>query len=102
VGRTGVALRLPESLLSVLAHVSDSVAQVTGKPAMLTRDKLHELLPDAWVCDSSAASRDSGWRAATGIEEGVEATMRWYVDQRWVRTRRARPASVVAGPGGVR
>jgi nucleoside-diphosphate-sugar epimerase len=86
-GRRGVEVRLPESLLSLVAHVSDSVAQVTGRPAMLTRDKMHELVPSAWVCDSSAAERDAGWRARTGIEDGVRETMRWYVEAGWVRAR---------------
>jgi nucleoside-diphosphate-sugar epimerase len=83
-GRRGIAVRLPESLLSVLAHVSDSIAQVTGRPAMLTRDKLHEVVPDAWVCDSSAAWRDVGWRARRGLDDGAAETMRWYVEHRWV------------------
>jgi nucleoside-diphosphate-sugar epimerase len=88
-GRRGVAVRVPESLLSVLAHVSDSVAQVTGKPAMLTRDKLHEVLPAAWVCDSSAAERDAGWRARVGVSEGAAETMRWYRENGWIRARRS-------------
>lgn len=84
LGRTGIALRLPESLIALLAGASDLVAQVTGHPGMLTRDKVNELRPAAWVCSSAAAFRDTGWRALTPLVEGVEMTVRWYREQGWI------------------
>ena len=50
LGRRGIPLRLPESTIALLAGVSDLAAQVTGRPGMLTRDKVNELRPAAWVC----------------------------------------------------
>lgn len=84
LGRRGVSLRLAESTIALLATASDVVAQATGSPGMLTRDKVHELEPAAWVCSSEAAARDAGWRAPTALETGVAATARWYRDEGWI------------------
>jgi len=82
--RRGVSVRLPESFIGLLATASDLVAQATGVPGMLSRDKVNELRPAAWVCSSEAAARDAGWRAATPLEEGVAVTARWYRDAGWI------------------
>jgi nucleoside-diphosphate-sugar epimerase len=52
---------------------------------MLTRDKVHEIVPRAWVCSPAAAARDAGWRARTPLAVGVPETMRWYREHGWVR-----------------
>ena len=33
-----------------------------------------------YAMDPSAAERELGWRARTGFEEGLERTLRWYLD----------------------
>ena len=83
-GRRGVRLTLPDSLVRLLARVSDVVAQASGSPAMLTVDKTHELEARAWVCSPEAAARDAGWRAATPIERGVPATVAWLRKAGWI------------------
>lgn len=85
VGRRGVAIALPDSLVRLVATVSDLAAQVTGRPAMLTRDKTHEILPRAWVCSPALAERVAGWRAATPIAVGVPATVAWLRSSGWIR-----------------
>jgi nucleoside-diphosphate-sugar epimerase len=82
--RRGIAIRLPESMISLIARASDLVTQATGKPGMLTRDKVNELIPDAWVCSGDEAARDTGWRARTPLAEGVATTARWYRDEGWL------------------
>lgn len=89
VGRPGRAVRAPDSLLRLAASLLDVAAQATGKPGMLTRDKVNELVPRAWVCCTDAASRDVGWRATTPLEVGIPATVRWYGEQGWIRAPRA-------------
>jgi nucleoside-diphosphate-sugar epimerase len=84
-GRRGLALHAPDSLLRLVAGAADVVAQATGRPGMLTRDKVHEIVPRAWVCSPQAALRDAGWRARTPLAVGVPETMRWYREHGWVR-----------------
>lgn len=84
VGRRGLRLTLPDSLVRLVATVSDVVAQATGTPAMLTVDKTHEIEPRAWVCSPAAAARDAGWRATTSIEAGIPATVAWLREAGWI------------------
>jgi len=84
LGRRTITVRMPESAVALLATASDLVAQATGAPGMLTRDKINELRPAAWVCSSDAAARDTGWRATTPLSEGVGVTARWYRDAGWL------------------
>jgi dihydroflavonol-4-reductase len=84
-GRRGIAVNVPDSLLRLVAGAADVVAQATGRPGMLTRDKVHEIVPRAWVCTPEAARRDVGWRAATPLARGIPETMRWYREHGWVR-----------------
>lgn len=83
-GRRGRRLRVPDSLLRLAAGAADLVAQATGRPAMLTRDKTHELVAPAWVCSSARAAEEAGWSARTPVAAGVPATMRWYRDAGWL------------------
>lgn len=84
LGRTARTLRLPISLVRLLAGASDLLVQVTGAPGMLTRDKVNELAPMAWVCGTDAASSVLGWRARTPLAQGVPETARWYREQGWI------------------
>lgn len=84
LGRRAHTVRLPVSLVRLLAGASDLLVQLTGTPGMLTRDKVNELSPRAWVCATDAATRTLGWRARTPLEEGVGETARWYREHGWI------------------
>lgn len=84
LGGRARTLRLPVSLVRLLAGASDLLAQVTGTPGMLTRDKVNELAPMAWVCGTEAAAHTLGWRARIPLEEGVPETARWYREHGWI------------------
>ncbi len=84
LGRSARTLRLPVSFVRLLAGASDLLVQLTGQPGMLTRDKVHELAPRAWVCATDRVTRTLGWRAATSLGEGVPETVRWYREHGWI------------------
>jgi nucleoside-diphosphate-sugar epimerase len=84
LGRRGVRVRVPDALLRSLAYGADLVAQATGRPGMLTRDKVNDLVPRGWVCRVDALERDTGFRARTPLEAGVAATVAWYRAQGWL------------------
>lgn len=48
------------------------------------KDKGRELGVRYWLCDSSRAQRELGFRAPTPHEEGVRATVLWYRQQGWL------------------
>jgi nucleoside-diphosphate-sugar epimerase len=52
----------------------------------LNRDKLNEILPDAWTCEDAKARRELGYAPAKRLEAGMLETIRWYRSQGWLKS----------------
>jgi nucleoside-diphosphate-sugar epimerase len=44
---------------------------------------LNELF-EQWVCDSTRARRDLGWKPEVPFEVGIERTVAWYRQAGWL------------------
>lgn len=78
--RTGV----PFPVLRLAAFFSESMAKLTGKAVMLTRDKVNELSAPHWVCDASDTRRDLRWEPKVKWAEGARLAAEWYRDNGWL------------------
>jgi len=70
--RRARAVRLPRALLHVAGAVSDSWAWMRGKPALLSGDKIREILAPGWICSPAKIRR--AWSFA--CEWSLDATIR--------------------------
>jgi nucleoside-diphosphate-sugar epimerase len=59
-GRKVYSLSLPVGLAEIVGTIADVLAPLTGKPALLSREKVKEILAEGWICSSEAIRRD--WR----------------------------------------
>ena len=59
-------------------------SQLTGAPALLSRQRLVDLREEHWTCSADLARRTVGWRARTSLEEGLARTAAWYRENRWL------------------
>ncbi|HZH03093.1 MAG TPA: NAD-dependent epimerase/dehydratase family protein [Myxococcaceae bacterium] len=75
---------VPVSVLTAVALGNEAVAKMTGKPAMLTRDKLNELLAPHWVFDGKPAQKALGWKPEVAWAEGVRRAAAWYRAEGWL------------------
>jgi nucleoside-diphosphate-sugar epimerase len=82
--RALVRFPVPAGILRAIASVSEEYARYSRKPAMLTRDKLNELLASHWVCDSTATRADLGWTPEVDWAEGTQRAATWYIEQGWL------------------
>ncbi len=64
-------LRLPEKLLDAVARMNEGLAGLTGRPIMLSRGKVRELVHPRWVADNRAFSSASGWVPEIALADGV-------------------------------
>ena len=79
-----VTVRLPHGLVYSVAAVAQLAAALQRKPATLNLEKARDITRQYWLCDSSKALRDLGWRDEVPLEEAIRRTIAWYREQGWL------------------
>ncbi len=74
----------PLWFLKAVSVVAEACAHITGKISALNRDKYNILKQRNWRCDITPARRDLGFNPQYQLERGVEITVKWYKDNRWL------------------
>ncbi len=83
-GKKTRQLTIPRSLSWVVARVAELWAALLRRPALLNREKRREMLARYWLCDTSRAREQLGFRVAHPLPAGVLSTLRWYRDNGWL------------------
>jgi len=63
-----------------LNTIIEKLASLLGKPARIDHQPFHKADIDSTWADISKANRQLDWRPTTGLDEGLEAAVRWYRD----------------------
>ena len=79
-----VRFRIPRSGLYLACVTQEIVSRMTGRPNILSRQKLPELLAPGWVCSTDRIRNDLGFTAPTSLREGITQTLDWYRREGWV------------------
>jgi nucleoside-diphosphate-sugar epimerase len=77
-------IAVPPLALRAVLRIRGTLARLAGRPSLLSPEKAAELTAAAWTCTSDAIARDAGWRATTGLSEGLEETAEWYKQAGWL------------------
>jgi nucleoside-diphosphate-sugar epimerase len=64
--------------------MQDIRSRMTGRPNILSRAKLPELLAPGWVCSTERIHEDLGYTAPHSLREGVARTLAWYGREGWL------------------
>jgi nucleoside-diphosphate-sugar epimerase len=67
-----------------VASLSESLSKVTGKPALLNRGKVEEMIQKNWVCDITKARTVLGFNPLVSLAEGARLTYEWYKKENWL------------------
>jgi len=84
LGRRAVAMRFPGPAVLTVAAVNTFIGKLRGKAPALSLDKARGSLSPGWWCDDSKAVHELGYRPRFPLAEGLEHTVRWLRDQRWL------------------
>ncbi len=82
-GRKGFPLFIPVPVFRSIAALSEFAFKVAGKPPMLTREKVGELLA-SWHVSTDKAKRDLGFESTVAFPEGARRTFDWYIEKGWL------------------
>jgi dihydroflavonol-4-reductase len=78
-------IRVPIGVARAVGACAELWSRCTGRPGIISRDKILEARFPAWTCDPSRAARDLGFEAPTSLEEGVTSTLAWYREAGWLK-----------------
>ena len=78
-------LRVPQFALQAAAWAGEFNSMLSGRTPPLNRDKLKEILVDAWTCSSAKAKRELGFQAKFQMREGFTRTAHWYRENGWLK-----------------
>ncbi len=83
-GRKVRTLDLPEALVGIAARGGELATKIDKKTRLFNRQKAKMGAQEAWTCVHDAAREDFGYRPAVAVDEGVEKSLAWYREHRWV------------------
>lgn len=84
MSRTPRVVTIPFALANAVGAGAEIWARITGKPGILSRDKIAEARCTAWTCDTRRASGELGFVAPTSLEAGLGQTLAWYKEAGWL------------------
>ncbi len=85
VGGTPRELPVPGLFLRVLAELGEIQGRITGRPALLNRNRYREVTAPGFVCSVEKITTITAWRATYDLQAGFRATATWYREAGWLR-----------------
>ncbi len=84
LGKKAIRIKVPHFAVYTLAAIAQFFSMFSSKAATLNLEKAKDLTQHAWICDTSKAIRDFGYRQNISIEEGIRRTCKWYKEMGWI------------------
>ena len=83
LGRRPPRLSMPRPLASALAAMLETAFGLAGRTPPLTRERVRLFCTSRTFATDRIRER-MGWRPRIGLDEGLAATTRWYLDHGWL------------------
>jgi dihydroflavonol-4-reductase len=84
MAKTPRVITVPLALAQGVGACAEMWARVTGKPGIISREKIAEAKCMAWTCDTSRAARELAFVASTNLDRGLAETLAWYKEAGWL------------------
>ncbi len=78
-------VRTPLALAYATGWCADAWSRLSGRPNIVSRDKVREARSTEWTCAASRAAAELGFEARTSLEAGLAETLAWYKEAGWLR-----------------
>jgi nucleoside-diphosphate-sugar epimerase len=78
VKRKPVPIHLPLWTAGMLGMIGDFRTKLSGKPRLITSDKINEFLQTSWISSSRRIREDLGFLPQYSLESGMRETFDWY------------------------
>ena len=85
MGRTPRIMKLSPAAANAVGYCAELWSGLTGKPGIVSRDKIRDMQCRYWICDVSRAKEELGFVAPTDIRQGLGSTLAWYREAGWLK-----------------
>ena len=85
MGRRVRLVGVPAPLAYLAGWCSEGVSRLRGRPGIVSRQKIIEARCRYWTCDATRARHELGFQPARSLREGLEETLAWYKDSKWLK-----------------
>lgn len=79
-----VVFKVPHFIVFTIAAFAQFFAMFSSKPATLNIEKARDITQRFWICDTSKAIKQLGYKQKISIEEGIKQTVYWYKQNKWL------------------
>ncbi len=84
MGVTPLSIRVPEWMIFGMASFSEYLSKLSGKPPLLNKGKVEEMMQKNWVCDITKAKALLGFEPQFKLSQGAKLTFEWYRKENWL------------------
>lgn len=77
-------IKVPLWLLKTVSVIAESISLLTKKPSTLNRDKYRIMKQRNWECDIRPLVNDLNFSAKYNLKKGLEESVQWYKDNKWM------------------
>ncbi|HSR08394.1 MAG TPA: NAD-dependent epimerase/dehydratase family protein [Bryobacteraceae bacterium] len=85
MGRGARVLQVPRAAAYAAGLGAEMFARLTGKPGIISREKVAEALCPYWTCDTRLSASEIGFEARTSLDAGLALTLEWYREAGWLK-----------------
>jgi nucleoside-diphosphate-sugar epimerase len=82
--KKAIIIKVPHFLVFTIAAFAQFFAIFSKKAATLNLEKAKDITQQYWICDTSKAIRDFGYKQNISAEEGIRRTIEWYKKMKWI------------------
>jgi len=82
--KKGYRISVPLGLMKGIAAVSESIAKISRRQALVNKQKIIEMEQNFWTCSPDRAHKELGFLAEIEPEAGIKETITWYKENKWM------------------
>ena len=79
-----IKVKVPFFLLDWISILTEAAAKMTRQTPTLNRQKVRDLKQRFWICDSTKAQKELGYRPTYFLQKGIQETADWYRANGWL------------------
>lgn len=84
LNKNPITIKFPHFLVFTIAVFAQFFSLLSKKAATLNIEKARDLTQKNWICDTSKAVEDFGYKQNISLEEGIKRTCDWYKKMNWI------------------